>query len=71
MENQEDINHITNLETIMLISKHQQVKNQGKFMVLALNQQVKNQELQIQDLQKKQEQMEETESRILTILIIV
>jgi hypothetical protein len=70
MENLEDINHITNMET-MLISKHQPVKNQEKFMVQVLNQLVKNQEQQIQDLPKKQELMVEMESRTLTILIIV
>ena len=70
MENLEDINHITNMET-MLISKHQPVKNQEKFMAQVLNQLVKNHEQQIQDLQKKQELMVEMESRTLTILIIV
>lgn len=70
MENQKDINHITSMET-MLISKHQQVKNQEKFKVQALNQQVKNQEQQILDPQKKQEHMVEMVNRTLTILIIV
>jgi len=70
MENLEDTNHITNME-IMLILKHQPVKNQGKSMVQVLNQQVKNQEQQIQDPQKKQEPMVEMESKILMILIIV
>ena len=70
MENLEDTNHITSME-IMLILKHQPVKNQEKSMVQVLNQQVKNQEQQIQDPQKKQEPMVEMESRILMILIIV
>jgi hypothetical protein len=70
MENLEDINHITKMES-MLISKHQPVKNQEKVMAQVLNQLVKSQEQQIQDPQKKQELMVEMESRTLTILIIV
>jgi hypothetical protein len=48
----------------MLILKRQQVKNQGNIKVQVQNLQVKNQEQLIQDPQKKQELMEEMESKI-------
>lgn len=63
MENQKHINHIINME-ILIISKHQPVKNQGKFKGKVQNQRARNLEQQIQDLLMKLEHMVEMESRI-------
>ena len=63
MENQKHINHIINME-ILIISKHQPVKNQGKFKDKVQNQRARNREQQIQDLLMKLEHMVEMESRI-------
>lgn len=63
MENQKHINHIINMQ-IIIILKHQPVKNQGKFKAKVQNQPARNLEQQIQDLPMKLAHMVEMESRI-------
>ena len=63
MENQKHINRTTNME-IIIILKHQRVKNQEKVKDKVRNQQARNQKQQIQDLRKKLEHTVDMESRI-------
>ena len=63
MENQKHINRTTTME-IIIILKHQRVKNQEKVKDKVRNQQARNQKQQIQDLRKKLEHMVDMESRI-------
>jgi hypothetical protein len=63
MENQKHINRTTNME-IIIILKHQRVKNQEKVKDKVRNQQARNQKQQIQDLRRKLEHTVDMESRI-------
>ena len=63
MENQKHINRTTNME-IIIILKHQRVKNLEKVKDKVRNQQARNQKQQIQDLRRKLEHTVDMESRI-------
>lgn len=63
MENQKHINRTTNME-IIIILKHQRVKNQEKVKDKVRNQQARNQKQPIQDLRRKLEHTVDMESRI-------
>jgi hypothetical protein len=63
MENQKHTNRTTNME-IIIILKHQRVKNQEKVKDKVRNQQARNQKQQIQDLRRKLEHTVDMESRI-------
>ena len=63
MENRKHINRTTNME-IIIILKHQRVKNQEKVKDKVRNQQARNQKQQIQDLRRKLEHTVDMESRI-------
>lgn len=63
MENQKHINRTTNME-IIIILKHQRVKNLEKVKDKVRNQQARNQKQPIQDLRRKLEHTVDMESRI-------